>query len=181
MPYKSISDRNAYASTYYRVYYKKHRDSLLAYKARYRAANKEKLRAAATEYDRRHQEERRQYRKRNRKRQELRDALCRAKTPEKYRALRSRSLGWVKRRARKRGCTVGAAQAIRAVYMRARNESRVRCYLCMKGIPIGRRHVDHVVPLSRGGAHSVENLAIACAACNMRKRTKTPVELGMLF
>lgn len=36
--------------------------------------------------------------------------------------------------------------------------------------------LDHVVPLSRGGAHSVANLALACRQCNAQKRERTPEE-----
>lgn len=35
---------------------------------------------------------------------------------------------------------------------------------------------DHVIPLSRGGAHSLENLAPACMACNAEKGARTPEE-----
>jgi 5-methylcytosine-specific restriction endonuclease McrA len=37
-------------------------------------------------------------------------------------------------------------------------------------------HVDHVMPLARGGLHEVENLAIACAPCNLSKQAKHPDE-----
>ena len=33
-------------------------------------------------------------------------------------------------------------------------------------------HVDHVVPLSRGGSNGPENLALACARCNTSKGDK---------
>lgn len=35
-------------------------------------------------------------------------------------------------------------------------------------------HVDHVLPLARGGAHLISNLCIACPPCNLRKNAKTP-------
>ena len=35
--------------------------------------------------------------------------------------------------------------------------------------------LDHVVPLSRGGADSSENLVLACQACNVPKGSRTPV------
>lgn len=40
-------------------------------------------------------------------------------------------------------------------------------------------HRDHVVPLSRGGAHAIGNIVPACARCNQRKgaQTWTPVTL----
>jgi 5-methylcytosine-specific restriction endonuclease McrA len=33
-------------------------------------------------------------------------------------------------------------------------------------------HVDHVVPLARGGTHTRDNLATACPSCNISKGTK---------
>jgi len=39
--------------------------------------------------------------------------------------------------------------------------------------------VDHVVPRSRGGRHSWENLVTACTYCNQKKGSLTPDEAGM--
>ncbi|MCB9381195.1 MAG: HNH endonuclease [Acidimicrobiaceae bacterium] len=39
--------------------------------------------------------------------------------------------------------------------------------------------IDHVVPRSRGGQHTWENVAAACRPCNHRKRDRTPSEAGM--
>ncbi len=35
-----------------------------------------------------------------------------------------------------------------------------------------RFHVDHVVPVTRGGATVEENLALACVSCSLRKAAK---------
>jgi 5-methylcytosine-specific restriction endonuclease McrA len=37
-------------------------------------------------------------------------------------------------------------------------------------------HVDHVIPLSRGGQHSVGNLVPSCQKCNLSKNNKTIME-----
>lgn len=37
-------------------------------------------------------------------------------------------------------------------------------------------HIDHVHPLSRGGAHQWSNLVMACEYCNVAKSTQTPEE-----
>lgn len=37
-------------------------------------------------------------------------------------------------------------------------------------------HCDHVIPLSRGGPSSIDNLATACAGCNISKGARTPSE-----
>lgn len=37
-------------------------------------------------------------------------------------------------------------------------------------------HIDHVIPLSRGGDHSLDNLVASCAKCNLSKGAKLPTE-----
>ena len=37
-------------------------------------------------------------------------------------------------------------------------------------------HLDHVVPISRGGPHTFDNAVLACAACNLSKNDRTPEE-----
>jgi 5-methylcytosine-specific restriction endonuclease McrA len=39
--------------------------------------------------------------------------------------------------------------------------------------------IDHVLPRSRGGLHTWENVAAACRPCNLRKRDRTPDEAQM--
>jgi 5-methylcytosine-specific restriction endonuclease McrA len=45
----------------------------------------------------------------------------------------------------------------------------------------GRVHLtmDHVIPRSRGGGFSWENIVTACASCNQRKGNRLPKECGM--
>jgi 5-methylcytosine-specific restriction endonuclease McrA len=40
-------------------------------------------------------------------------------------------------------------------------------------------NVDHVVPKSRGGGHSWDNVVAACRLCNARKENRSPAEVGM--
>nr|WP_228702796.1 HNH endonuclease [Salisaeta longa] len=42
-----------------------------------------------------------------------------------------------------------------------------------------RLTIDHVLPKSRGGRDTWENLAAACVACNNRKGDRTPEEANM--
>jgi 5-methylcytosine-specific restriction endonuclease McrA len=39
--------------------------------------------------------------------------------------------------------------------------------------------VDHVIPRSRGGEDTWENLVCACIKCNNKKGDRTPEEAGM--
>ena len=43
------------------------------------------------------------------------------------------------------------------------------------------KHVDHVIPFSRGGSDELDNLVAACAHCNFHKSAQTPEEAGMTF
>lgn len=83
-----------------------------------------------------------------------------------------------KRRAAKLQRLVGDESEIKSVYATARSDSILPCFYCGGQTLKKNRHVDHVIPLSRGGTHSVSNLAIACADCNLRKGTKTPAEFA---
>ncbi|MFN8110174.1 MAG: HNH endonuclease [Thermoleophilia bacterium] len=51
-----------------------------------------------------------------------------------------------------------------------------RCQYC--GVT-GHLTVDHVVPRSRGGASSWDNVVTSCAPCNVRKADRLPEEVGM--
>lgn len=50
-----------------------------------------------------------------------------------------------------------------------------KCHWCGVGCA-DKFHVDHVMPLSKGGAHEKWNLAISCQPCNSRKADKHPLD-----
>jgi 5-methylcytosine-specific restriction endonuclease McrA len=54
-----------------------------------------------------------------------------------------------------------------------------QCQYCGKRPPLRELNIDHVLPRSRGGADSCENLVTACRVCNLRKGWKTPEEANM--
>jgi 5-methylcytosine-specific restriction endonuclease McrA len=51
------------------------------------------------------------------------------------------------------------------------------CQYC--GKTGGNLTIDHIVPKSRGGGETWENLVVCCARCNNRKGSKTLEEAGM--
>lgn len=53
---------------------------------------------------------------------------------------------------------------------------RIECFYCKKHTNRKFRTLDHMTPLSRGGAHSASNLVMACLSCNTSKRDKTAEE-----
>lgn len=52
-----------------------------------------------------------------------------------------------------------------------------RCQYCNKKAP--DMTIDHVIPRSRGGRDTWENLVAACVKCNNKKGSRTPEEANM--
>ena len=54
-----------------------------------------------------------------------------------------------------------------------------RCQYCGKNFPTSELSLDHVVPRSRNGPTSWENVVCACVSCNVKKGGRTPHEAHM--
>jgi len=74
-----------------------------------------------------------------------------------------------KRRAMQLAATVGPVN-LPAVFDRDGG----RCWICWRSLTIEHTHFDHVIPLSKGGEHSEDNIRVSCAPCNLRKRDHLP-------
>jgi 5-methylcytosine-specific restriction endonuclease McrA len=53
------------------------------------------------------------------------------------------------------------------------------CQYCGRQLPERELSLDHVVPRSRGGKSTWDNLVVACLKCNDRKASRLPREAGM--
>jgi len=56
---------------------------------------------------------------------------------------------------------------------------RYTCQYCHKILPSAELTLDHVMPRSRAGETTWENLVACCHTCNNRKGSRTPEEAGM--
>ena len=56
-----------------------------------------------------------------------------------------------------------------------------RCQYCGKKFPTPELSLDHVIPRSRGGRTSWENLVCSCTRCNARKGGRLPEEAGLML
>lgn len=115
-------------------------------------------------------------------------ALAAARTPETYRKVSEaqrgpRHWGWKggykqsresrsEHEARRRARIAGAAvvEPISRAEIIERDQST--CHLCGGLVSADDIHIDHIVPLSRGGNHSADNVAVAHSMCNMRKGSR---------
>ncbi|MGA9768269.1 MAG: HNH endonuclease [Blastocatellia bacterium] len=92
-----------------------------------------------------------------------------------------------KQKSKKNGQISGLLRA-RSRHARIEQVSRLRvikrdnstCYMCGRKLGYSEMVLDHIIPLSRGGAHCESNLAVACAPCNLRKGSKLPAECDWL-
>ena len=63
----------------------------------------------------------------------------------------------------------------RNIFLRDQNT----CQYCGRRVDPGELTLDHVVPRSRGGVSSWENIVLACVECNDRKANRLPSEVSM--
>jgi len=135
-----------------REYYAAHRDAQLKRSREYHATHREARREYTRKYAAAHPEG-------------VRESVrkYRAAHPEVQLAHNA------KRRALKLGAFVeSVSRAI--VYKRDGG----RCHLCGKKARKDNWHLDHIMPLSKGGEHSYRNVAVACPGCNLHKH-KRPI------
>jgi 5-methylcytosine-specific restriction endonuclease McrA len=100
----------------------------------------------------------------------------RYRTSDRGREARARSqlLRWSRQRVGEAG---GENRAeIRAIYAEARRIEKLVADCPVFSLPeLGRKlHVDHVIPISKGGTHTIDNLQILPAGLNMRKGASCP-------
>ena len=54
-----------------------------------------------------------------------------------------------------------------------------RCQYCGKRFASSELSLDHVVPRSRGGENTWQNIVCCCVTCNVRKGGRTPEDAGL--
>lgn len=136
-------------------------DSLQRYRAKKAAgAITLEMLAAKTTYDR-------QYRAMNADKLETMKCVWRAENADLVRAMKNTNKAM--RRSR-----IKEGDSSRTVRDWLALQARV-CRWC--GVDCSETfHIDHQIPLARGGLHVVANLCIACPTCNVRKHVMLPSE-----
>jgi CRISPR/Cas system Type II protein with McrA/HNH and RuvC-like nuclease domain len=82
-------------------------------------------------------------------------------------------------RARKRALqqkNIGPANEFQQYRVHLLEAQHEKCYFCDTPIAIDNIEIDHLIPVSRGGTNTYENLAGCCYFCNREKHNKTPSE-----
>lgn len=63
-------------------------------------------------------------------------------------------------------------KSIKAWMQRVLDSESAVCYYCQNTVEKENIHFDHIIPLSKGGNHSPDNLCVSCATCNQSKSDK---------
>jgi len=155
---------------YNKQYYDAHIEKAHESSKQYRVKNQEKVRSYSRQYRAVHrertQEYNRQYRTSHREQGRRNNERYKTNHPDTIRAI------WQRHRARKNGAAGSyTSEDIRIIY----KSQQGKCWWC--SCEVGNEyHIDHRIPLSRGGSNAPGNLVISCPKCNWRKNNKLPHE-----
>jgi len=203
------TERKAKRAAYMKVWRKAHKAEIAAYKAAYREshraemiayrqARKAKRAAYGVAYRKTHKAKRAAYRQAHKAEIAASVAMYQKNHKAKmaayhvtwYKAHKADILAYhvayykthpdyyreqgAKRRAMKAGATV--ERVYRAIVF---ERDQGRCHLCGKKVNPKKWHLDHIIPLARGGEHSCQNVAVSCAKCNLSKGIKAGAQLRL--
>lgn len=102
----------------------------------------------------------------------------RAKNPDYHKEWRKNNpLRVLEQDNRRRAREMGAEVVGRIDREEIIRRDRSICYICGEKVQPSDVHLDHVVPLSRGGWHVGANLRVTHSWCNQRKGAKLPEEI----
>lgn len=139
--------------------YYENRDARLEKRKSYNSNSKEKLKEYRVKYREKHRDK---INARNKAfYSSINGKICRANSDSKRRALI------------KNGKV--SAEEIKQLVFSSNN-----CYWCGCDIAF-KFHIDHVIPLSKGGLHEIKNLVVSCPTCNIKKSNKMPQEFIKLI
>jgi 5-methylcytosine-specific restriction endonuclease McrA len=83
------------------------------------------------------------------------------------------------RRREARKCAAPVVEKIDRAALYARDNWI--CYRCERVCTPANITLDHVVPLTRGGSHTADNLRVCCRSCNSRKGRHLLTELAYIL
>ena len=196
MPYKNKEDLKKYyiknkdkTKRYKKQYRQEHEKQCKEYEKEYRRTHKTKIKKYWKKYYREHKEERKEYGKkwyeehegyskeyRDRQKKYCKEYKKEYRRTENGKAANQR--GHFKRRAREK-------EIINTLtfdeWLEILNKYSWKCAYCEIEFDLfNRPERDHVIPISKGGHNTKENIVPACRSCNAKKHNKI-LERGKIY
>jgi hypothetical protein len=135
----------------------------------YYETNKDKIIACNTEWQKNNREKSNQYK--NKWKEENPEAMQAARKAWKE----ANPLKLIQYKSKSKAILAGLTEHYTEQdILELEEEQDMLCYYC--GDIMGKYHIEHKTPLSRGCSNTKENLVLSCAACNYEKWAKTEEE-----
>jgi len=96
---------------------------------------------------------------------------CERNYNESPKGKENRRKQWQKRRARKLNVDFWEPW-MDIVWEQMKIQTNGYCPLCHKFIGVDKLTMDHIIPLSKGGIHRIDNVQPMCGSCNSKKSNK---------
>lgn len=136
---------------------------------KYRDENKEKLRESARKWE---QDNRDRINMLRRQRREERREMG-VSEPDKWMVNNRERYNYLQRMAKQKRKTRARVNIDGATYRKWLESTEKICRYCAKDCT-DDFHVDHFLPIAKGGNHELCNLVISCPRCNLKKSDKMP-------
>lgn len=167
-------------------YHANNREEILRKHRIWMAENIESVKQKQLEYRNKNKEKARinsiKWRLENTKRSRDSSKRWRSSNKDRYKAINKRFLQnnpGIKisyeenRRARKLSLS---GEVSRDIVPRLLKSQKHLCACCKADLVKNKYHLDHIMPLKLGGAHTDHNMQILCVTCNLKKSAKHPIE-----
>lgn len=156
---------------YGRYYYAKHRKRRIREARQWYIKNDARAKETRRKYVKKNKEKlallRRKWRVKHKEQDRATDRRRRQRDPLEYKIKQQRSHA-------KRSRSIPGSFSINDVKEHIKYQNG-RCYYCWKKLSKSF-HIDHLVPVGRGGSNRAENIRPTCATCNVSKHTSSVMD-----
>jgi|SRR5882672_2461481 len=181
---KYRSENAAKAKLYNDNYQAVNAEKINEQRKQYRLDHKEEKRLADLEYYKNNKgkltEYKAKYYKKNKERLDLKNSRWVKNNPDKFKSIQARSVSknpeskrihCQNRRSRVRN---NGGQLSKGLASKLFKAQKGKCACCRTDL--NKYHLDHIMPLARGGENEDSNIQLLCPLCNQQKFTKHPVD-----
>jgi 5-methylcytosine-specific restriction endonuclease McrA len=167
-------------------YQTKNKEKITLNAIHYRLLNKENLRIKSAKYYEENTEKAKLtkaiYRKKNKNKV---NEICYSYRKSNVEKTRLATIAWrvsnplglrLQRHSRRARIAKAAGKPSKDIYDKLMILQKGTCVCCRVSLKDVKVHIDHIVPLSKGGTNDDLNMQLLCQTCNNRKHAKHPID-----